>query len=79
MKMLEMLFQRSYGVENRLFWVKKREAGEEKEPLFIGYYYWKNIKFKWHILLYGLESIFNGKMRLKNNGIIFHLRHGLRH
>lgn len=43
MKMLEMLFHRSYGVENRLFWVKKRELDEEKKPWFIGYYYWKSI------------------------------------
>lgn len=34
-KMLQMLFQRSYGAENRLFCIKKREIGEERKPMFI--------------------------------------------
>lgn len=31
--------EKSYGAENRLFCIKKREVGEERKPLFISYYF----------------------------------------
>lgn len=31
--------EKSYGAGNRLFCMKKREVGEERKPLFIGYYF----------------------------------------
>lgn len=78
--MLQMLFQRSYGAENRLFCIKKREGGEEREPKFVvtvSRSAWcrvvTELQSEKHIIemkyiFNGLVSIFNGKMQLKSTG-----------